>query len=573
MSKPFNNWPNDAGVRPVLPHKPQICGVADHIMLQFDVIHEEIEPVELQVSGSIPSYVSGTLYRTGPGGYQVQADNGTTFSVDHWFDGFCQNHRFQIIQSNKTTRVVYNSRRSVDPLIQSIRKTGNMSGFSFGQKRDPCVSFFKKVMSMFVPEQRPLDQFNVGVTLSVNPPGLKDVDTSKGKNKGGGHASGIQSLWAKTDAAKLREIEPETLEPLGLATQAILHPDLIGNLSAAHAKSDPVTGDVFNYNLALGREQTYRIFRVSAATGKTDILAIITDAPAAYLHSSVITENYFILCVWSGQYSWGGAKILWETNMLDAIAPFDPSKKALWYVIDRKHGKGVVAKYECDPFFCFHTTNAWEEPSPSDSSQIDIVADLSVYENLDIIKRFYYNNIKSTSPGSLDYVGDKRGSCDVFLRRWRLPGVNTAIDTPTEAREVVVVHTAEHEHSCELPVINPRFLTKRSRYIYGVSDRGLSTFFDGLVKYDLETHTPTYWSVQGHSPGEPIFVADPEGTTEEDGVLLSVVLNGFEEKSYLLVLDAKTMKEVGRASMSCVVGFGFHGIYHPQAAEGPGTDI
>jgi torulene dioxygenase len=429
-------------------------------------------------------------------------------------------------------------------------------------------------MSMFIPEPRsPQDQINVGVTLSVNPPGLKDVDTSKGKKKGG-HASGIQSLWVKTDSAQVREIDPERLEPMGLATQTVLHPELTGPLSAAHAKSDPVTGDIFNYNLALGRQQTYKIFRVSADTGRTDILATITDAPGAYLHSSLITENYFILCIWGGQYSWGGAKIVWEKNMLDAIAPFDPSKKALWYIIDRKHGKGVVAKYECDPFFCFHTINAWEEPSPSDPSQIDIIADLSIYKNLDVIKRFYYNAIKSTSPGSLDYVGEKcSGSCDMFLRRWRLPGVNTTIDAPSEAREAVTMHTAEHNHSCDLPVINPRFLTKPSRYIFGLCDRGLSTFFDGIVKYDTGTHTPTYWSIKGHSPGEPIFIPNPEGTAEDDGVLLSVVLDGFEEKSYLLVLDAKSMKEVGRASMECVVGFGFHGIYHPQGLAGPGMDI
>ncbi|KAG9317006.1 carotenoid oxygenase [Chiua virens] len=555
MSKPFNNWPNDPG---------------------FDVMHEEKEPIELQVSGTIPSYVSGTLYRTGPGGYEVKTDAGKTFSVDHWFDGFSQNHRFHIIQSGSTTRVIYNSRRSVDPLIESIRRTGKMHGISFGQKRDPCVSFFRKVMSMFIPDaQPPQDQRNVGVTLSVNPPGLENIDTSTRKKKGG-HASGIQSLWVKTDAATLREIEPETLEPMGVCNQSILHPELTGNLSAAHAKSDPVTGDLYNYNLSLGHESVYRVFRVSAATGKTEILATITDAPGAYLHSSLITENYFILCVWSGHYAWHGAKILWEHNVLDAIAPFDPSKKALWYVIDRKYDRGLVAKYECDPFFCFHTINAWEEPSTSEAShcaQVDIVADLSIYKNLDVIKRFYYDKIKSTSPASLDYVGEKRsGNCDVFLRRWRLPAVNYIATSPLAVKEAVTEFTAEHDHSCDLPIINPRLLTRPSRYIYGVCDRGLSTFFDGIVKYDMKTHTPTYWSVEGHSPGEPIFVPDPNGA-EDDGVLLSVVLDGFSEKSYLLVLDARSMKEVGRASMDCVVGFGFHGTYHPQGLAAHGTDI
>lgn len=59
-------------------------------------------------------------------------------------------------------------------------------------------------------------------------------------------------------------------------------------------------------------------------------------------------------------------------------------KPTKWYVVDRKPGKGVVAKHESDPFFCFHTINAWEESS-SDPSQPDIVIDLSAYENIDIL--------------------------------------------------------------------------------------------------------------------------------------------------------------------------------------------
>lgn len=137
----------------------------------------------------------------------------------------------------------------------------------------------------------------------------------------------------------------------------------------------------------------------------------------------------------------------------------------------------------------------------------------------------------------------------------------------------MVVHTAAYNHSCEFPVINPCFLTKQSRYVYGACDRSLSTFFDGLVKYDVHTQTATYFSVHGHSPGEAIFIPNPVGTTEDDGVLLSVVLDGYADKSYLLVLDAKTMKEVGRASMDFAVSFGFHGAYRSQAVEGPNTDI
>lgn len=419
---------------------------------------------------------------------------------------------------------------------------------------------------MFTPARSAADgsfgHVNIGVTVSVNAPGLpsaKDDDRE-------GHASDIQSLWTKTDASMFARLDPETLEPIGFAEQTTLLPELKGPFSAAHAKSDPVTGDVFNYNLEVGRQATYRIFRVSAATNKTDILATITDAPGAYLHSLILTENYVVLCVWAGHYAWGGAKVLWERNMLDALSDFDASKPAEWYVIDRKLGKGVVAKYNGDPFFCFHTINAWEEPSSSDSSQTDIVVDLSAYENLDILKKFYYDHLKSTSPAAREFMKDKGASTRANVHRWRLPSIaSSGTSTPNKA---ILDFSVPKEKSCELPTMNPRFITKPSRYIYGATDRGYSTFMDGLVKFDTKTQNAVIWQEHGHNPGEAIFIPDPDGTEEDDGVLLSVVLDGYKEKSYLLVLDAKTVKEVGRASLECVIGFGFHGTYAAPGKNG-----
>jgi torulene dioxygenase len=460
--------------------------------------------------------------------------------------------RFQIIapdptDSSSTTRVLYNSRRSVDTLIESIRQTGNYGSSTFGQKRDLCQSIFKKMSSQFTPSGEPGELSNIGVTVSVNPPGW---------GGGGTSASGIRTLWANTDAAEHRQLDPETLEPIGYADQTKLHPELKGIFSAAHAQKDPATGDVFNYNLEIGRTSAYKVFVVSSGTGKTDILAVITDAAPAYIHSLMLTENYVVLCVWGSHYAMGGAKMEETRNMVDAMDDLDPSKPNQWYVIDRKHGRGVVAKYEGDAFFCFHTVNAWEEPSRSDPSQIDIFADLSVYENLDIAKRLYFENLKSTSPGSRAYVGDQGATTRGSIQRWRLSSVTSA--QSLFANKAVLDFAAPKEKSCDLPTYNPIYGTKPSRYIYGVIDRGLSTFFDGLVKYDTKTHDALIWSQHGHSGGEPIFVPNPEGTKEDDGVLLSVVLDGNARKSYLVVLDAQSLTEIGRASMEWAVGYGAH---------------
>jgi len=81
------------------------------------------------------------------------------------------------------------------------------------------------------------------------------------------------------------------------------------------------------------------------------------------------------------------------------------------------------------------------------------------------------------------------------------------------------------------------------------------------LESDAATHTVTYWSAHAQSAGEAVFVPDPSETEEDDGALVSVVLDGFTGRSYLVGLDAKDITETGRASLETAVDFGFHGAY------------
>jgi carotenoid cleavage dioxygenase-like enzyme len=58
-----------------------------------------------------------------------------------------------------------------------------------------------------------------------------------------------------------------------------------------------------------------------------------------------------------------------------------------------------------------------------------------------------------------------------------------------------------------------------------------------------------------------VFVGNPEQKAEDDGVLLSVVLNEEKQTSFLLILDAATLKEIGRAEVTHPILFGYHGKY------------
>lgn len=142
------------------------------------------------------------------------------------------------------------------------------------------------------------------------------------------------------------------------------------------------------------------------------------------------------------------------------------------------------------------------------------------------------------------------------MTRCKLAGVgpSTVPVTSTPRRVEVELECASRD-TLELPTFNPKVTCKPFRYIHGVSDRGNSTFLDGLLEFDSETRTTQAWMQHAHSLGEGVFVPNSEGSDEDDGVLLSVVLDGKRGKSYLLVLDPKSFQEVGRAEMDSVIFF------------------
>ena len=61
-------------------------------------------------------------------------------------------------------------------------------------------------------------------------------------------------------------------------------------------------------------------------------------------------------------------------------------------------------------------------------------------------------------------------------------------------------------------------------------------------------------------PGEPIFLPSPGSTSEDDGVVLTIVMMA-SGLSALVALDAATMQEKGRAALPYAVPYRFHGTF------------
>ncbi|KAJ8483078.1 hypothetical protein ONZ45_g14733 [Pleurotus djamor] len=186
----------------------------------------------------------------------------------------------------------------------------------------------------------------------------------------------------------------------------------------------------------------------------------------------------------------------------------------------------------------------------------DIVIDISVYDDHSVIDSLYLENLR--------HMDGHNGMTMGHARRFVLPNVSRC----RTSREAVVAFTVPEQYPIELPTVNPAFYHKRYQYAYGISRTIPGVLADKIVKLDMSAPTmePKMWGAPGYTVGEPIFVPRPtpeinEPSNEDNGVILTVVLDAETQKSMLVILDAKEMSEVARAEMETAFPFGFHGAW------------
>jgi carotenoid cleavage dioxygenase-like enzyme len=208
-----------------------------------------------------------------------------------------------------------------------------------------------------------------------------------------------------------------------------------------------------------------------------------------------------------------------------------PRESTKFQVIDRETG-ALRGTYETEAFFCFHHVNAFERAGGN-----ELVVDLIAYDDPSIIDALYLE---------ADQVRGPIPSTE--LRRYVIDLDGGGVSVEKLAEDV------------ELPRIDyGRHNARPYRYVY--CSRSTDKWFDQLVKVDVGGGGEAVWAAPGCHPGEPIFVREP-GTEDEDaGVVLSVVLDAAAGRSFLLILDARSFEELGRAEAPHHIPFGFHGQF------------
>ncbi|KAM3601768.1 uncharacterized protein V6R79_018558 [Siganus canaliculatus] len=516
-------------------------------------VEETPEPISTEVQGVIPSWINGKFFRNGPGRFEF----GNTH-YNHWFDGMALLHQFKI----EGGQVTYMSRflQSDTYKRNSERDRIVMSEFGTLAMPDPCKNFFQRFLSRFEMFE-PTDNASVSFV----------------KYKG--------DYYVSTETNFMHRVNPENLETVEKVDWSKF---IAVNGATAHPHYDP-DGTAYNMGNSYGSKGAlYNIIKVppektdaaDTLQGATVLCSIVPKDKShpSYYHSFAMSENYVVFI--EQPIKMDLLKIVTAKLRGKALSDgiyWDPKLDTVFHLVDKRTGEVRQVKYHTKAISTFHQINAFEEDG-------FLMLDMCCADDGKAINNYLIQNMRKSGE-ALDQVYNTL--CRPYPRRFVLP-LNITSETPTgqnlntrpsstatcvkQSKDKVF---CQHENlhgddlqeygGLEFPQINyNKCNTRPYRYYYGCGFRHLVG--DSLLKMDLNDKTLKVWYQKGFFPSEPVFVPSPDAVEEDDGVILSVILTPSQDKgTFLLVLDARTFEELGRANVPVNMAYGFHGAFSATA--------
>jgi carotenoid cleavage dioxygenase-like enzyme len=464
----------------------------------------EVELDDVPVQGALPGWLEGTLLRNGPGTFQVGERR-----YRHWFDGLAMLHRFTVSGG----RVSYANRFLETKSYAAARDEGRIAFAEFAT--DPCRSLFARAAAVFEP--------SVTDSAKVNITRLAD------------------RYLALAETPIQVEFDPQTLATVGVDGWDT---STFGRMTTVHPHIDDDRAEAINLVTRFGASSTYVFRRVDLTTSTASLegtdLARRRVAKPGYIHSFGMSQRYLVLAEFPLVVN-PMSLLLWLRPYIENFR-WEPSRGTRFHIFDRVSG-AHVRTLTSSAFFAFHHVNAYDEGD-------EVVVDIVGYDDASVIEAFYLHRLEE--PESRIPEGT--------LRRYRLP-----LDGgPDRITGEELSPTA-----IELPSLDYARMNTRAdhRYVYGVGLSGARGFYDQLVKIDTLERTTAVWREEGCYPGEGVFAGRPGREAEDDGVILSVVLDAARGTSFLLVLDAASFTEIARAELPHPVLLGYHGQFYADPGQ------
>lgn len=517
--------------------------------MSFEVIarsmspeEETAEPVETKITGSVPSWLNGSLYRNGSGIFEIG-----DIKMNHLFDGFSVLSRYDI----KDGKVFYKNRilRS-DTWNESIKANRLVYGqFGTLEIPDPCKNIFSRFLSYFKVDATDNTSVNI----------VKHGD----------------AIFTMTETDKIFQVDPDTLDPVD---KVHLGKMISVHSSTAHPHTDQ---DGVMYNLASNYQNRNMAYCITASDPDQDgnakpfdNLRIIGSVPSrwrschSYNHSFAMSENYFVILeqnVCIDLLKAAFAKVL-RNPYVDCIKIYDQEELQV-AVLEKRNGQQLKTVYRMNNFFCFHHINSYEEDG-------HLIVDLCSYDDTNIIGRACIEairnrellnskscfkriviplNVADNAPVGVNLITLKDSKATAMKRKDGSIFLTSDYLTDDPADE-------KSRFEFELPTFNyAKHVARPYRYAYGCNLQ------DKINKIDTVLRSmKIYQDPKGNCVGEAIFVPSPNATEEDDGVLLvPVISTDRQSPCYLTILNAQTMQEMARCDVpvSTVIPTSFHGFF------------
>ena len=291
----------------------------------------------------------------------------------------------------------------------------------------------------------------------------------------------------------------------------------------AHPKVCPETGELlfFSYGIV----PPYLTYHRANAAGELVQSEVINVKGGTMVHDFNITRNHVIFMdlpvVWDlEKVAEGGLPLEWSDDYGARLG-----------VMPRNGTNADVVWYDIEPCYVYHPMNAYENGD-------EIVLDVCRMEH----------HMRTGSPDASPH-----------LHQW-------TINTKTKS----VSERQLGEHVVEFPRVASSRVGLKHRYGYTADFNFTNPAVVAVAfrKYDFQTgESQAHVLPSGCQGSEPEFVPAANGSSEDDGYLMSFVTNNATQTTDLLILDASniTAEPIAKVHLPVLVPAGFHGSWVPDA--------
>eukprot|EP00096_Caligus_rogercresseyi_P013890 TRINITY_DN6479_c0_g1_i1.p1 TRINITY_DN6479_c0_g1~~TRINITY_DN6479_c0_g1_i1.p1 ORF type:complete len:580 (+),score=199.11 TRINITY_DN6479_c0_g1_i1:41-1780(+) len=527
----------------------------------------------------LPSWVQGVLLYNSPcGGFYSPKDKGS-ISRKHWMDGLSMMSSFKIQERGQRISFTKKPLRSEESRNEVERRTcGTMEFNSYSSSVNPMMKTNNYQVSIYQsgsPMMRQRRQGAMNKYRSTSMEHMSMVDEVKDNCNSSFYHFG-DLVMASNDRAFDRIVDPDSLETGDLIDMSHLF-----NMKTARPLRDH-NGDYYNLAASFVTGNKYHFIKFKRPShqvnygqdnfpSETKFVATIPSRfphHIGYFHSFGMTDNFLIFCEQPMAYDVNRLKQQRQHAQGESFRDcleWMPGERNHFHIVDKRSGRSIEINYITDrSYFFFNFVNCYE-------SGEHIIVDLLTYDGPEIMDSMWVEKLKSGG----DFY---RSNFNSKIMRFVLPlhyneeGMDLNFGQWGEAtavrnQEIINIRPKilTRETGMENPKMNPYFNFRRYNYTYvvgwmnGFNPRNY--YSNAITKIDVESGMTTAWKTEDdcEHPSEIVFVPNPSGASEDDGVLISCVSNSRDrQRSYLVFINAQSMREISRAYFDEPIPFGSH---------------